>query len=87
MDFFTVVIAVCLTALGAGAVWWPMSLMLKVKDTEIARLKSLAGAASEMVQTERIIDAARDLAPLDELGVLLDGNDLAGVETPGKIRT
>lgn len=80
MDLVTVGVVLGLMALGAGLVWWPAGLMLAAKDKEIDRLKGLSGAASDLLETERDIDAARDLDPDSELGVLLDGDDPAGPE-------
>lgn len=82
MDFLTVGVVLGLIALGAAVVYWPMSLKLANLNREIDRHKNLGEAASDLVQTERTIDSARDLAPIDELGVLLSG-DRPGAEAGG----
>ena len=84
MDLLTVGVVLALVAGGAALMYWPMSLKADALRAEIDRHKRLAGAASDLVETERTIDAARDLDPLDELGVLLDGDDLPGPETEGE---
>jgi hypothetical protein len=80
MDLLTVGVVLGLVALGGVIVWWPLSLEADSLRGEIDRLKRLGDAASGAIQTERRIDAARDLAPLDELGVLLGKNNLPGTK-------
>lgn len=80
MDLLTVAVVVSLLLAGGGLVYWPMSLKLVALKATIEKHKRAVGAASDLVEGEREIDAARDLDPADELGVLLNGP--SGPETP-----
>lgn len=82
MDLLSIGVALVLVLGGALALYWPMSLKVKILNMEIDRLKKLSGATRELLETEREIDAARGLDPDSELGVLLDGDDLPGAEAP-----
>lgn len=70
MDLATVIVVLVLIALGGGMVAWPMGLLLREKDREIESLKALGAKFKDVVETERELDAARDLPPADELRVL-----------------
>ena len=82
MSLTAVLTVLGLMAVGAALVLWPCLLLIShaaerqaMLAGEITRLKkeadALRKATDAVVGTERAIDAARDLPPLDELGVLL----------------
>lgn len=84
MDWLTVGAVLGLLATGGGVVSWAYSYRVSLlkhqlaqaeaeRDEAIEAAKATQEAATEAVTSERNLERARDLAPTDELGVLLLG--------------
>lgn len=82
MSLSAVLLTLGLLALGGLLVLWPALLIVNMSEAKVTDLKAeierikkekdaLRAATNSVVGTERAIDAARDLPPLDELGLLL----------------
>ena len=95
MDYVTLIVGLGLFSLGAGTIYWPLSIKIKrLKDElklaihqtrdaqEAARAQ--AHAAKRLIDVEREILGARKLSPADELRWLLNASDLEKTPTPGE---
>jgi len=86
MDYATLAISLGLFSLGAGAMYWPLSLKIKRLKNELklairqARdaqeaTRAQVTAAERLINVEREIVDARKLSPADELRWLLNNWD------------
>lgn len=75
MDLVTVLVVLSLIGFGGSVVYWGLSWEISILKDELEdaqfRERALLSAAQRVVFGEHEIDAARDLAPLDELRMLL----------------
>jgi len=86
MDYATLAISLGIFSLGAGAVYWPLSLKIKRLKTELElaicqmrdaqeAARAQASAAGRTIDVERKITRARDMSPSAELNWLLNNWD------------
>lgn len=77
MDLVTVCVVVGLLVAGGVVVYWPLSYKIEALERKLANAEQAEHEAAKLLETERTIDRARDLAPVDELhelGVLRKPN-------------
>ena len=95
MDYVTLAISLGIFSLGAGAMYWPLSLKIKRLKNELKlaihqtrdaqeAARAQAHAAKRLIDVEREILGARKLSPADELRWLLNTGDLEKTITPGE---
>ena len=95
MDYATLAISLGIFSLGAGAVYWPLSLKIKRLKTELKlaicqmrdaqeAARAQASAAKRLIDVEREILDSRNMSPADELRWLLNAGDLEKTITPGE---
>ena len=93
MDYATLGISLGIFSLGAGAVYWPLSLKIKRLKTELKlaicqmrdaqeATRAQVTAAERTLDVERKISRARDMSPSAELNWLLNNWDSETAPTP-----